>query len=100
MEIGNIQNQGPLKAAELKDVKTARNRATNAYAKAERNDSVDVSSKAKLLLKLRDSFDKLPEAKSADQVKDVKEKLEKGTAPLSSEEIVRSILKGTLFEAI
>ena len=100
MEIGNIQNQGPLKAEELKEVKTARNRAINAYAKAERNDSVDVSSKAKLLLKLRDSYDKLPEAKSTDQVKDVKDKLEKGTVRLSSEEIVSSILQGTLFEVI
>jgi hypothetical protein len=100
MEIGNIQNQAPQKADELKEVKTARNRASNAYAKADRNDSVDVSSKAKLLLKLRDSFEKLPEAKSADQAKDVKEKLEKGTHALSSEEIVSSILQGTLFEVI
>ena len=100
MEIGNIQNQGTLKAEELKETKAVRNRATNAYAKADRNDSVDVSSKAKLLLKLRDSYDKLPEAKSADQAKEVKEKLAQGTTALSSDEIVSSILKGTLFEVL
>jgi anti-sigma28 factor (negative regulator of flagellin synthesis) len=100
MEIGNIQNQGPLKAEELKEAKSAKNRAVNAYAKAERNDSVDVSSKAKLLLKLRESYDKLPDAKSAGQTAELKEKLEKGTVHLSSEEIVSSILQGSLFEVI
>ena len=100
MEIGNILNQGPQKAEKLDDVKTARNRATNAYAKTAPNDSVDVSSKAKLLLKLRDSYNKLPDAKSADQANDVKDKLKNGTATLSSEEIVSSILQGTLFEAV
>jgi hypothetical protein len=100
MEIGNIQNQAPQKAEKLDEAKTARNRAATAYAKADRNDSVDVSSKAKLLLKLRDSYNKLPDAKSADQASSVKEKLQKGTAGLSSEEVVSSILKGTLFEKV
>ncbi len=100
MEIGNIQNQAAPKAEELREAKPARSRAVNAYAKAERNDSVDVSSKAKLLHKLRDSYDKLPEAKTADQVQDVKDKIEKGTVHLSSEEIVTSILKGTLFDIV
>ena len=100
MEIGNIQNQGPQKAEELRETKPARNRAIDAYAKAERNDSVDVSSKAKLLHKLRESYDKLPEVKADQQVKDVKENLDKGTLRLTSEEIVSSILKGTLFEVV
>ena len=98
MEIGNIQNQGAPKAEELKETKSARTRATNAYAKAERSDSVDVSSKAKLLHKLRDSYDKLPDPKNDAYVKDVKERLQKGTVSLSSEEIVSSILQGTLFK--
>ncbi len=100
MEIGNIQNQGAPKAEELKEAKALRSRSINAYAKAEQGDSVDVSSKAKLLHKLRESYDKLPDAKGDSDVAVAKEELESSTVKMSSEEIVSSILKGTLFEVI
>lgn len=100
MEVGNVNNIGPQKADELKEARLVRNRAVNAYAKADQKDSVDVSSKARLLHKLRDSYDKLPEAKNDQQVKEIKEKLEEGVHKLSSEEIVSSILKGSLFDVI
>ena len=100
MEIGNVHNPVTQKAEELRETRPAARKAAQAYSQTERKDSVDVSSKAKLLHRLRESYDKLPDAKSAEEAKEARAKLEEGVHKLSSEEIVSSILKGTLFEIV
>jgi hypothetical protein len=100
MEVSNVNNLGSQKAEGLKETRLANSRSVNAYAKAGQKDSVDVSSEAKLLHKLRTTYDKLPEATSNVKAQDVKERTEQGVTSLSSEEIVTGILKGTLFEVI
>ena len=100
MEVGNVHNTGPQKAEELRESRPVGKKAANAYAKVEQKDSVDVSSKAKLLLKLREAYDKLPEVKSDRDVKEMKEKVEKDVLDMTSEDLVNSILKGTLFEIV
>jgi len=100
MEIGNIHNPATQKAEELREARPVSKRAAQAYSQVERKDSVDVSSKAKLLHRLRESYDKLPDAKTSDQVKELQAKMEEGVHKLSSEEIVSSILKGTLFDIV
>ncbi|HOO55991.1 MAG TPA: hypothetical protein PLN69_04155 [bacterium] len=96
MEIGNIHNIGPQKTDELKEAKPVKNQAAGSYSIADRGDSVDVSSKAKLMQNLRSKYDKLPETNTDN----LAEKLESGVYSLSAEEIVSSILRGTLFEVI
>ena len=99
MEVTNVPKFAPQKAEESQKVKAPARSAVNAYATTKTQDSVDVSSKGRLLLNLRESYDKVPKKEAAD-VQQIKEKLDKGTPALSSEEIVASILKGTLFEVI
>ncbi len=101
MEVNNIPKVAPQKTEESQKVKAPARSGVNAYAATTTpKDSVDVSSKGRLLLSLREKLDKLPDEKSAVDVKELKEKIDKGIHKLSSEEIVASILKGTLFEAI
>lgn len=99
MEVRNLPNIATQKAEESQKVKAPARTAVNAYATTNTQDSVDVSPKARLLLNLRESYDKIPQKEQA-TVEQIKEKMDKGTPTLSSEEIVASILKGTFFEVI
>ena len=99
MEIGHIPKLAPQKAEESQKIKAPIKSSVNAYGEVKGEDSAKISSKARLMLSLRDSYRKLENAdeKKAAQVDEkVKEDLHK----MSSEEIVSSILKGTLFEVV
>ena len=100
MDIGNVNNLGPAKADELKETPKVRSKAVNAYAKAEEvgGDSVSVSSKAKLMHTLREKMEIIPDESA--KVKELREKIQSGSYELSPEEIVHSILSGTLFDAL
>jgi len=60
-------------------------------------DTVSLSSRAKLLQHLRAKYEDLPEVRK-DRVEDLKRRVEEGTHRLTSEEIVKTILQGTLFQ--
>jgi hypothetical protein len=100
MEITNIPKLTSQKAEETQKVKVPQ-RADNPYATAKATeDSADISAKARQMLSLRESYSKLEQKESTD-IKKVQQKLEEsGVRKLSSEEIVSSILQGTLFEAV
>lgn len=72
--------------------------AAGAAKKAD-SDAIQISSKSKLMQKLRTQYDGL-EKNEMIKAAEVREKLEDGTLKLSSEEIVQSILHGTIFETI
>lgn len=99
MEIGHIPKLAPQKAEESQKVKVPIKSGVNAYGEVKGEDSAKISSKARLMLSLRDSFRKLENEDEKKAVK-VEEKLEEGVHKLSSEEIVSSILQGTLFEVV
>ena len=102
MEVGNVQNIGPQKTDDLRETTRVRKDAVNAYAKVEKaeGDSVAVSSKAKLLHNLREQYDKKDEKAESTRIQELKDKIQEGTQKLSAEEIVSSILRGSLFEMI
>ena len=101
MEISNIPKLPAQKAEETQKVKVPPKAGSNAYAANKASDQADISSKARQLLQLREAFRKLDAKEdSAQDVKQVEQKLEQGVSKLSSEEIVSSILQGTLFEVV
>lgn len=96
MEIPYVPKSTVYKAEDPAKVQktTAAHKAVKAYkTEPSRADSVDISSKSRLLQKLRKSFDDVEAAQAE------KKNLVNVTA-LSSEEIVHSILRGTLFDTI
>jgi hypothetical protein len=99
MEIGHIPKLAPQKAEESQKVKVPIKSGVNAYGAAQSEDSAKISAKARLMLSLRDSYRKLEDEDGKKVVK-VEEKLAEGLHKLSSEEIVSSILQGTLFEVV
>jgi hypothetical protein len=99
MEVTNVQQILTQKAEESQKVKVPSKAAVNAYTATKPTDSADISAKARQLLSLRESYGKL-EKKDAADIQQIKEKLDEGVNKLSSEEIVSSILKGTLFELL
>lgn len=100
MEVNNVQNLAARKTEESQKVKAPSRSGVDAYAATKNRDSADISAKGRTLLNLREKYDKLPEEKGDAQVQQLKEKVGEGLHKLSSEEIVASILKGTLFEVI
>lgn len=66
---------------------------------AAQSDAVEISSKSRLMAKLKASYSEL-EKTDAEKTRQIKEKIELNTLELSSEEIVTHILKGTLFDSI
>jgi len=100
MEVGNVHNIGQQKADKTGEAAKVRQQAANAYAKAEveGNDSVSVSPKAKLLHGLTEKYESITERTA--ELQALKEKVQNGSYQLSAEEIVSSILKGTLFDVI
>ncbi|MEW5945589.1 MAG: flagellar biosynthesis anti-sigma factor FlgM [bacterium] len=60
------------------------------------SDSVSLSSRARLLQHLRARYDELPDVRK-EKVETLKERIKEGTYKLDNEEIVRSILTGSLF---
>ena len=99
MEIGHIPKLAPQKAEESQKVKAPIKSGVNAYVAASGEDSAKISSKARLMLSLRDSYRKLENNDEKKAVK-VDEKVKEGLHKMSSEEIVSSILQGTLFEVV
>jgi anti-sigma28 factor (negative regulator of flagellin synthesis) len=78
--------------------------ATKAYGAsgkktADAGDAVQISSKSKLMQKLRTSYAELEKQDEA-KVIETKQQLEKSTVEMSSEEIVTHILSGSLFDAV
>jgi anti-sigma28 factor (negative regulator of flagellin synthesis) len=102
MEITNIPKLPAQKAEESQKVNRSPPKAgSNAYAASKAADQADISPKARQLLQLRESYRKLDDAKEEKvEAHKLEEKLEQGVTKLSSEEIVSSILHGTLFEVV
>jgi hypothetical protein len=101
MEISNIPKIQAQKAEETQKVKRVPPKAgSSAYAANKAEDQADISSKARQLLQLRESYRKLDAKEDDKAVKQTQDKLEQGVTKLSSEEIVSSILQGTLFEVV
>lgn len=101
MDAGNINNLGPSKSLEVRDAAKVRQKTVNAYAKTaadSKQDSVAVSSKAKLMHGLRERLKTLPNEE--ERVQHLKQQAESHTLELSPEEIVEAILKGSLFDVI
>lgn len=64
------------------------------------NDKLSLSAKAKLMQTLRAQYENVRKP-GEEEIQDLKKKIaEQGSHILSSEELVTSILKGTLFEVI
>ena len=99
MEIFNIPKVSAQKAEETQKVKIPPKTGSNAYAAENATDKADISSKARQMLQMREAYRKL-DAKEEANLQEVKDKLEEGVHKLSSEEIVSSILQGTLFEVV
>ena len=100
MEITNVPKIPAQKAEETQQEKRVPPKVgSNAYAADKAKDSADISSKARQMLSLREAFKKL-DTKEEAKLQDIKENLEEGVHKLSSEEIVSSILQGTLFEVV
>ena len=97
MEVTNVPNLAAQKADESQKVKVPA-KSASAYAAAKDADKADISSKARQLLSLREAYKKLDD--KAEKLDAVQESQDRGVQELSSEEIVDSILKGTLFEVV
>ena len=102
MEVQNLSQLNTLKADEAKKAQLPLRPISNAYRKiTAESDQVEVSGKGKLLLSLRESYNKLDTPSTAEQLQNIQKKLEDGKSlNLNSEEIVSSILRGTLFQVI
>ncbi len=96
MEIGNIKNHNaPQKTEEPRRTASFRKSvATTAYAAVGSGDSVDVSTTAKLLQRLRESYEKLSAEAVSTETRNTL------SARMSSETIVDSILDGALIDKI
>lgn len=96
MEIPIVPKSSLYKAEDPAKVQkpTAAHKAAQAYkTEPSKSDSVDISSKSKLLQKLTKAYDEI-------EVKQAEKKTLVNVNALSSEEIVHSILRGTLFEIV
>ena len=103
MEMPNVPKVPVTKTDETNKVKGADRVRAEAYGKVAAGsdeDRLNLSAKAKLMQTLRTSYDKLPDT-NREAVETVKQKIaDEGSVALSSEELVASILQGTLFEAL
>jgi hypothetical protein len=100
MEVNFTPPKPNAKVEEPNRVKMPLRPIADAYRKVgESSDQVQVSSKGKLLLSLRESYSKLDEAKPTVGSQEIAKKLESGKA-LNPEEIVNGILQGTLFQSV
>ena len=99
MEIPYVPKATVAKSDESMRIKArdaSRTPAENASGDTTGNDKLSLSAKARTLSKLRNAFENLPD--NAVAVQDIKTKIaEHGAVTLSAEEIVASILHGTLF---
>ena len=102
MEIPFVPNTGTGKA---ESAKTSAVNSVKAYKNAAarkpeaKSDAVEISSKSRLMAKLKASYAELEKA-DAEKVQKIREQIETNTLELSSEEIVNHILTGTLFDTI
>lgn len=85
-------------SAKTNAVSGAKAYKAGAARKAE-SDAVQISSKSKLMQKLRTTYSEL-EKKDEEKVREIREKLDGSPLEMSSEEIVTNILKGTMFDVI
>ena len=93
--VGKIDE--PSRAKNVEKAKTATTAKDNSYSVS---DALNLSPKAKLMQGLRTEYGKLTDAGGA-KAEEIKQKLtEQGPTAMSSEEIVSSILQGTLFETL
>lgn len=97
MEVTNNPKIVTGKTDELK-AKVPPKPISDAYAKTQMSDEVQLSGKGKLLHSLRESYDKL-EKGNGKKLDAVQQKLSEGKR-LNAEEIVKGILHGTLFEIV
>jgi anti-sigma28 factor (negative regulator of flagellin synthesis) len=90
-----IDDPGRTKAVEkAKTATTAKDRSYSV------SDALNLSPKAKLMQGLRTEYGKLTDVGGA-KAEEIKQKLaDQGTSAMSSEEIVSSILQGTLFQSL
>ncbi|MEW5946739.1 MAG: flagellar biosynthesis anti-sigma factor FlgM [bacterium] len=96
MVVNNISgNEVPKKVSGTANVTSGYEKTLEGTKKTE-TDKVTVSSRAKLLHSLRKKYDEVETGSQS--VKEIKQKLEEGVHKLSAEEIVREILRGTIFE--
>jgi flagellar biosynthesis anti-sigma factor FlgM len=100
MEIPIIPSNLVQKTEMLKAPVAGSRKTSSAYSanKAE-SDAIQISSKSKLMQKLRKQYSDL-EKQDKVKVSEIKDKLEKGTLELTYEELVTGILSGTLFETV
>ncbi len=100
MEVPFIPQSSPQKVDSAKTQAVAARKAYGAgkTGKAE-SDALQISSKSKLMQKLRASYSELEKA-DEEKVEVVKMKVDDKTLKMTSEELVHGILKGTLFEIV
>ncbi len=100
MEVPFIPKAVTAKTETAKPAPVAQKKAAGAYAANKAgSDEITISSKSKLMAKMRASYSDL-EKKAADKVVGAKEEVEKHAMEMSAEDIVHGILKGTLFDTI
>lgn len=101
MEMPLVPKIPVAKSDEVGKIQT-KSKAAAAYGKSasvSEEDKLSLSANARLMQSLRTAYGKLPTSQG--NVNQVKSKLaEGGSVILSSEEIVTSILQGTLFQAL
>ncbi len=100
MEIPFIPQSSAQKIDTSKAQAVSTRKASSAYSSsASASDAIQISSKSKLMQKLRAAYSELEKADSQKSA-DVKQQLEKESIANNSEDIVNSILKGTIFDSI
>ncbi|MFA6448540.1 MAG: hypothetical protein WCX65_03645 [bacterium] len=102
MEVPFIPQNSPQKLDSAKTQAVGTRKVANAYsaAKASATDEIQISSKSKLMQKLRASYAELDKADGSKAPELKKISIDDKLVKMSSEEIVHGILKGTIFETI
>lgn len=109
MDVPHIQKPSAAKTDDLRKPERVQQKqaeskkAGSGIAAGAATDTVSLSPKAKanakLLQRLREKYDELPDVREG-KVEEARQKIEQSALKLSSEEIVRNILDGGLFSEI
>jgi hypothetical protein len=102
MEVPFIPQSTPQKVDSSKTQAVNAKKAAGAYAakKSDTSDAIQISSKSKLMQKLRASYSELEKADASKGQELKKIQIDDKILKMSSEDIVHGILKGSLFEAL
>jgi hypothetical protein len=102
MEIPYIPQTSPQKVDSAKVQAVNAKKAAGAYSAAKKSasDEIQISSKSKLMQKLRASYGNLEKADEAKAPELRKITVDDKMVKMSSEDIVHGILRGTIFEVI